>query len=189
MTSHDLDDRHGFFLIDIGIQSDLTDSRCNIFGSTSEARCMIRMDQVIIDRLRLADHTDGASNFGRIAGKFADSIHGIISTDIEKPADVHLLKLAEKLRIDRIFERFRQFVTAGTKICARCVSKIRKLLARKSFLKIKHTTSQESLDPIDHAINMSDFIRMGKPLRNNSIKAAVDHGSRSAGLSDDKIFL
>ena len=45
MTSHDLDDRYRFFLINIGIQSNLTDSRCNISGSTSETRGVICMDQ------------------------------------------------------------------------------------------------------------------------------------------------
>ena len=35
---------------------------------------------------------------------------------------------------------------------------------------------------------MLNRVRMGKTFRDNSIETAVDNGSRSAGLTDNKIF-
>ena len=137
------------------------------------------MDQVVVNRLRFTDDTDRTADFGCIAGKLAHSIHRVISADVEKPSDVHFLKLAEKFRIDWILKRFRQLVTTGTKICTRSMLKIRELFAWKSFLKIKDTSSQKTLNSIYHTINMSDFVRMSKSLRDNPVKTAVDHGSRT----------
>ena len=137
VTSHDLDDGGRFFLIDTGVQGDLTDSGSHVTGSASEAWGMVRIYKVIINGLRLAEDTDVAADLFGIAGKLADGIHGIISSDIKEPADVHLLEFPEQLRINRIFQRFRKFVTAGAKIGARCPGKSAKLFARKCFLKIK----------------------------------------------------
>ena len=137
VTSHDLDDGGRFFLIDTGVQGDLTDSGSHVTGSASEAWGMVRIYKVIINGLRLAEDTDVAADLFGIAGKLADGIHGIISSDIKEPADVHLLEFPEQLRINRIFQRFRKFVTAGAKIGARCPGKSAKLFARKCFLEIK----------------------------------------------------
>ena len=114
VTSHDLDDGDGFFLIN-----------------------MVCVYKIVINGLRLAEDTDITVDLFGIAGKLADGIHGIISSDIKEPADVHLLEFPEQLRINRIFQRFRKFVTAGAKIGARCPGKSAKLFARKCFLKIK----------------------------------------------------
>ena len=50
------------------------------------------------------DDTDITSNLLCISGKFAYCIHGIISTNIEEPANVHFLKFLKKLRINRILQ-------------------------------------------------------------------------------------
>ena len=119
MTPHDLDDRDGFFFVDVGICRDFTDCGSNVFGGTSEARGMVGIYQIIINRLRFTDHADRTANACRVAGKFTDGIHRIIATNIEEPTDIEFLKFAEKCRINRIFERFRQFVAAGTEIGTR----------------------------------------------------------------------
>ena len=137
VTSHDLDNGDRFFLINTGVQGDLTDSGSYVTGSASEARGMVCVYKIVINGLRLAEDTDVAADLFGIAGKLADGIHGIISSDIKEPADVHLLEFPEQLRINRIFQRFRKFVTAGAKIGARCPGKSAKLFARKCFLKIK----------------------------------------------------
>ena len=121
MASHDLDDRDRFFLIDIGIGRDLTDCGSNVFCGTSESRSMISIYQIIVDGLWFADHADRTADTCSIAGKLADGIHGIITADIEEPADIELFKFAEKCRINRIFKRFRQFVAAGAEISSRCM--------------------------------------------------------------------
>ena len=122
MTPHDLDDRDGFFFVDVGICRDFTDCGSNVFGGTSEARGMVGIYQIIINRLRFTDHADRTANACRVAGKFTDGIHRIIATNIEEPTDIEFLKFAEKCRINRIFERFRQFVAAGTEISTRGMS-------------------------------------------------------------------
>ena len=83
---------------------------------------MIGIYQIIIDRLRFTDHSDRTADACRVAGKFTDGIHGIIAANIEEPADIKFLKFAEKYRINRIFERFRQFVATGTEIGTRGMS-------------------------------------------------------------------
>ena len=121
MTAHDLNDCNGFFIIiNRSVDRNLTNSGCYIFGSTSESRCMVCQDKVIVDRLRDSNETDLAVYSLSIAGKLAYCIHGIISTDVEEVADIVLLKFLKELRIDSVCQVFRKFVTAGTKIRSRC---------------------------------------------------------------------
>ena len=49
---------------------------------------MIGIYQIIIDRLRFTDHSDWTADACRVAGKFTDGIHGIITANIEEPADI-----------------------------------------------------------------------------------------------------
>ena len=121
MTSHDLNDRNGFFIIiNRSVDRNLTDCGRYIFGSTSESRCVVCQDKVIVDRFRDSDETDLAVYSLSIAGKLAYCIHGIISTDVEEVTDIILLKFLKELRIDGVCQVFRKFVTAGTKIRTRC---------------------------------------------------------------------
>ena len=101
---------------------------------------MVCVYKVIVDGLRLAKDTDIAADLPGIAGKLADSIHGIVASDIKEPADVHLLEFTEELRINRVFQGFREFVAAGTKIGAWCPGKGLKLFSWKCFLEIKDST-------------------------------------------------
>ena len=102
VTSHDLYDGNGFFLIYIGIQGDLTDCGSHISGSASEARGVISVDKIVINSLRLANNADITACHGCIPGKLAYSIHGVIAANIEEPADIHFFKFTEKLRVYRI---------------------------------------------------------------------------------------
>ena len=150
---------------------------------------MISVYQVVVDRFRFTDHTDRTSDGCCIAGKLTDSIHGIVTADIEEPADIQFFKFTEQFRVDRIFQRFREFIATGAKIGTRSVSKPFKLIARKCLAEIKKAVIQESFNTVYHTIYVFDLVRMSETFRNNSVEAAVDYGSRSAGLSDDKIFL
>ena len=62
MTSHDLDDSDGFFLIDTGVQGNLTDGGGYVAGSTSESRCVVGVYKVVINGLRLTEDTDVAAD-------------------------------------------------------------------------------------------------------------------------------
>ena len=137
VTSHDLDDSDGFFLIDTGVQGDLTDGGSYVAGSTSESGSMVGVYKIVINGLRLTEDTDVAADLFSIAGKLADGIHGIVAADIKEPADIHLLEFLKKLRINRILQGFRKLVTAGAEIGAGCPGKSEKLLSRKCFLEIK----------------------------------------------------
>ena len=187
MTSHDLYDGHGFFLINIGIQGDFTNCGSHISGSTAKSRSVVSMHKIIVNGLRLSDNADVTANHGCVAGKLAHSIHGIVAADVEKPADIHLLKFAEKLWVYRIFQRFRKLIAAGTQVSAWGVGKIFQLFPGKCFFKVKDGALQKSFNTVYHAINMFDFF-LFYALRNYTIKAAVDNCSRSAGLSDNQIL-
>ena len=56
---------------------------------------MVRVNQVVINGFWLSDHADIASDGGSIAGKLAYSVHGIVSSDVEKPSDIHFFKFSE----------------------------------------------------------------------------------------------
>src|SRR5699024_4191332 len=105
------------------------------------------------------------------------------------PADIQFLKLLKKKRINGILQRFRQLVAAGAKISSGRMLQVFQLLTGESITEIQDAVFQKTLDPIYHTVNFADFIRMSQPLGNNSVKAAVDHCSRTAGLADDKILL
>ena len=137
MTSHDLDDSDRFFLVDAGVQGDLTDGGGYVAGSTSESGSMVGVYKIVINGLRLTEDTDVAADLFSIAGKLADGIHGIVAADIKEPADIHLLEFLKKLRINRILQGFRKLVTAGAKVSAGGPGKSEKLLSRKCFLEIK----------------------------------------------------
>src|SRR5699024_5958707 len=97
------------------VKNNLSYSGGHIFGGASVAWSMVRVYQIVVNGLGLADDTDRAVDLRGIAGKFAHGIHRIIAADIEKPADIQLLKLFKKKRINGILQRFRQLVAAGAK--------------------------------------------------------------------------
>ena len=189
VASHDLHDGDGFLLIHRSVKNNLSYSGGHIFGCASIAGSMVCVYKIVVNGLGLADDTDRAVDLRGIAGKLAHGIHRIIAADIEKPADIQLLKLRKKKRINGILQRFRQLVAAGAKISAGCMLQVFQLLTGESFTEIQDAVFQKTLDPIFHTVNFADFIRMSQPLGNNSVKAAVDHCSRTAGLADDKILL
>ena len=187
VTSHDLHDGYGFFLIDAGIQGDLADCGSHISGRTSKSRRMIGMHKVIVNGFRFADNADVTADHGCIAGKLAHRIHGVISANIKEPANIHLFKPAEQFRVYRVLQRLGKLIAAGAKISTWGVSEVFQLFPGKSFLKIQDCAFQKSLNSIYHSINMSDFL-LTDSLRNHTIKTAVYHCGRSAGLSDDQIL-
>ena len=190
MTSHDLNDCNGFFIIiNRSVNCNLTNSGCYIFGSTSESRCMVCQDKVIVDCLRDSDETDLAVYSLSIAGKLAYCIHGIISTDVEEVTDIVLLKFFKELRIDSVCQVFRKLVAAGTKIRSRCCLNQFKLTVHFKRFHIHHILIQETFDSVDHSINCSNDILTVQCFVNNPIKAGINNCGWSAGLSDDCILL
>ena len=65
---------------------------------------MVCMDQIIVDCFWFSEDTDITACLCSITGKFAHRIHGIISTDIEEPANIHFFKFLKKSWINRIFQ-------------------------------------------------------------------------------------
>ena len=117
MASHNLNNGNGFFIVINGcVASNLPYSRSYVFCGTSKSRCVICLDKVIINCFWNSDHTDVAADLFGIAGKLADSIHGIIASDVEEISDVVCFEACKKLWINRIVEIFRKLVSAGAKI-------------------------------------------------------------------------
>ena len=116
MTAHDFYNSNGFFLIDICIYGNFADCRGYISGSTSKAWSVVSMNQVVINGFGLSDNADIAACLGCIPGKLAYSIHGIISANIEKPANVHFSEFLKKSGVNRIFQRFRKLIAAGAQV-------------------------------------------------------------------------
>ena len=189
VASHDLHDGDGFLLIHRSVKNDFPYSGSHIFGGASIAGSVICVYKVVVDGLGLADHADRAVDLRGIAGKLAHRIHGIVAAYVKEPADIQFLKLFKKKRINGIFQRLRQFVTAGTQIRAGSMFQVFQLISWKSLPEIQDTVFQKTFDSVYHTVNLADFIRMSQPFGNNSVKAAVDHCGRTAGLSDDKIHL
>ena len=78
----------------------------------------------------------------------------------------------------------RKFVTAGTKKCRRCPLQQLDIHIRMNLRgKIHVLLIQKSLDAVDHAIDMFDFFAAVKAFADHPVKAAVDNGGWSAGLS------
>ena len=146
------------------------------------------MYKVIVNGFRLADHANRAACLSSVSGELTYSVHGVIAPDIEEPADIHFLEFFEKKRVNRIFQRFRQFVTAGTKISAWCVFQIIQLFTWQSFTEIQNPVLKKAFDSVYHTVNFANLIRMSNSLGNHSVKTAVDHCCRAAGLSDDQIL-
>ena len=76
------------------------------------------MHQIIVDCLGHTDKADVAVCPGRIAGKLAYRIHGIIAADVKHIADISFLKSIKKLGIYRISQVFRQLIAAGAQVCS-----------------------------------------------------------------------
>ena len=189
VASHDLHDGDGFLLIHRSVKNNLSYSGGHIFGGASVAGSMVRVYQIVVNGLGLADNTDRAVDLRGIAGKLAHRIHGIVAAYVKEPADIQFLKLLKKKRINGIFQRLRQFITAGTQIRTGSMFQVFQLISWKSLPEIQDTVFQKTFDSVYHTVNFTDFIRMSQPFGNNSVKAAVDHCSRTAGLADDKILL
>ena len=119
MASHDLDDRDGFLLVDRGVEDDLADRGSDIFCSTSESRCMVGEDQIVVDRLRNSDEFHVTADLLRVAGELVDGIHGVVSADIEEVTDVHLTEIVKDRRIDFTLEVCRKLIAAGAEVCGR----------------------------------------------------------------------
>ena len=92
----------------------------NIDDFEGKAIEMCIRDRVIIDRFGNPDETDITLDRGGIAGKLADSVHGVISTNIEEAANVSVRKFLKQLRINSICKIFWQLIAAGTQVCSRC---------------------------------------------------------------------
>ena len=190
MTSHDLDDRHGFFVVVNGcVDGDLTNGGRNIFCGASESRRMIGEHEIVVDRFRDSDEPDVAFDRFRIAGKLADCVHGIVAADIEKVADIFDCKFFKQLRIDRIVQIFRQLVAAGSEVgSGSCFDQFQFAGLFQRF-HIHDLIVQESLDSVDHSVDRSECVFAVQCFIYNAVQTGIDDRSRSAGLSDNYIFL
>ena len=110
VTSHDLDNGDRFFLINTGVQGDLTDSGSYVTGSASEARGMVCVYKIVINGLRLAEDTDITVDLFGIAGKLADGIHGIIAANVQKITDLHPVEFVKNGLIKSIRQAFRKLI-------------------------------------------------------------------------------
>ena len=63
VTSHDLDDGDGFFLIDAGVPGDLPDGGGYVAGGASETGSVVGVYKIVINGLRLTEDTDVAAIF------------------------------------------------------------------------------------------------------------------------------
>ena len=87
VAPHDFNNCNRLFIIVYrGIDGDFTYGGSYVFRRASEARSVICLDKVVVDRFRHTDDADLISYRSRVAGKFADGVHGIIAPDIEEIA-------------------------------------------------------------------------------------------------------
>jgi len=117
ITSHDFHNGDHVFLISqtLCIADHFFCGSTDIFRCTPESRCMVCQCQVIVYGFRNAEELLGLSCKDRIIRQFLDSIHGIISADINECINVQLIQDFENLFINCfIFMNLRKFVTAGT---------------------------------------------------------------------------
>ena len=189
MASHDLNDGDGLFIIiNGGIDGNFTDGGGNIFCSTSESRCMICENQVIVDGLWNPDKADLTATYGSITGKFTYSIHGVISADIEKVTDAVFFKFFKEERINVILQIFRQFIATGAKERAGGCFDQFQFTGLFDGIHVHDSICKKSLNSIDHAIYSSNLFFLHECFIYNTIQTGIDNGGRSARLSYDYIF-
>ena len=190
ITSHNLYNCHRLLIvIDRCVKRDLAYCRSNIFCSASVSRCMIRHHKVIVNRLRDSHEPNVACHFFRISGELAHRIHRIISSDIEEISNPIFCKLLKQFRVHFIIQIFRQFISAGSKIRSRCCPDQFQLSGLLQRLHIHNLPVQEPFDTIHHSIYCSEYIFPVQSFIYHSVQACVNYCCRSAGLSDDHVFL
>ena len=86
MTSHNLNDTYGWFgsTEAFVVADDFLHGCCNVFCSRAVTRCVVCQWEVIIDCFRNSHEFLWFIFLCGIIGKHLDSVHGIISTDIEE---------------------------------------------------------------------------------------------------------
>jgi len=119
MASHEFHNGNRLLLVHRRIQRNLPYGSCHILRRTAVARRVIGLNQVIINGLRNTDKPNVASVMGRIAGKLADRIHGIIAADVQEIANLHPAEFFKDRLIESIRQALRKLVTAGPQVCRR----------------------------------------------------------------------
>ena len=116
VASHDLHNGYRLLLINGGVQNNFPDGGGHIAGGASKAGSMVRKHQVVVDGFGDPDKADGTFGILRIAGQLIHRIHGIVSADIKKIADVHFLEIVKNSGVHLAGQILRELIAAGTQI-------------------------------------------------------------------------
>ena len=116
VTSHDLDDGDGLFLIvqTQGIADNLLGGSGDVLGGASEAGGVVGEGQVVVNGLGYAQELLLMSLQNRVVGQLLDGVHGIVSADVDECLNLQLVHDFEQLLINlRILMNLGQLIPAG----------------------------------------------------------------------------
>ena len=101
VTTHGLDKRNVFAVVDATVAGELGGYRCDKSRCTTKAGGVIGSLEVVVYGLWHTDDTNSASNLRKVARQLVRGIHGIVATDVEYSVYLVFLKLRVNLLVDR----------------------------------------------------------------------------------------
>ena len=186
VTAHDLNDADHRLVVDARVKIQLHARADDIARRGREAGAVIGAIEVVVDRLRNAHDTALITNLLHILADLVAGVHGIVAADIEEIPDIVFLEYLKDLDvIGIVFLIILELVTAGAERGRRRVQKQRKLISC-FFAHIVKDFVDDAADAVRRAVDFIDM-RVVQSRTDDAVDACVDHGSRSAGLSDDAI--
>ncbi len=188
IASHDLNDSDGIQRINGGIPDDLLYGRGHVFGGGPEAGRVVGVHEIVVDRFRNPDKADRTADHGAVLGELIDRIHGIVSTDIEKRADLIFVQQIENADVGFFIRaNGRQLIATGPQNGRWGLpEKLRLFFRVKQTVELDELFLQESFDPVAGAENAFDLFIL-PCFAIYAEKRGVDGGCRTAGLCCDNI--
>ncbi len=192
ITSHNLKNGDGFLVV-IGeakrIPDDLLGRSRNIFCRASEAGCVIRKRQVIVNRLGHSQELLLMSLDDRIIRQFLDGVHGVVSTDIDESLNLQLVQNLENFLIDfGILMDLRQLKPAGTQKCGRGSLQQFNVHVRMNLGgQIHILLIQKALNAVEHSVYFMESSFLGSLI--DTSKTGINHRSGAARLSNNNVAL
>ena len=187
IAAHDFHHGHKPIAVYRGITDQFLHDHANVLCRRSVAGCMVCQHQIVIDGLGHTHETNITAHHSAILMQLIDGIHTVISTDIEKPANIQFLQNGEQLLIYlRIVRDIRQLVTAASKIGRRrTFQQFNFQRGCDLFCQIHHFFFEQTLNSVGHAVHCFCTARFTG--FQNTGKACIDHRSRSTALTYDCI--
>ena len=176
---HDLDDRDQVALAHrLVVAGDLADGHREVLDHAAVARAVVRAGQVVVDRLRDADHPELVALLLGQLGDLVGGVLGVVAPDVEEIADVVGLEdLDHALEVLLLLE----LVAAGPEGRPGRVAQGPDLLLRLRG-QVDDVLLEDAQDPVEAAVNFLDGLVVER-LGHDSGQARVDDRGRTARLT------